>query len=79
MIKSYFRKESINLNFVLVLVFFENITEALIGALPGKDAAATLTPKRKRNEKVHSELGIRFFENSKLSTHLLFSIKLKLS
>ena len=51
LLESHFPDESINLNFVLVLRYFENIAEALIRAVLEKDADSVMTPKRKNIQK----------------------------
>ena len=48
LMKSLLSDEWINLNFVLVSLCFENITEAFRGALSKKDPEAALTSKRKK-------------------------------
>ena len=78
LIKSRFLKESINLNFPLVFRFFVNIIEAFNGRATGLRSWGGTDPKKKSKQKIKVRLGIRFFDNSKCATHLLFSEWFKL-
>ena len=58
--------------FCLFWLFCEHY-QGLNSALSKKKAAAALTQKGKKKRKSWFRFGIRFFRNSKMSTHLLFS------